>query len=298
VEFRRRRPSAAALAWVEEELGGRVVNSRRMTGGIVAAVHLLTVERGPSGQRESVVLRRYEQHGDGDVVREARILAETGEAGLPAPRLLAVSATGAEAGGHPSVLMTRVAGRADLAPADPDHWLGQIADVAARIHEAPIEAPTYERWIDPSRLAVPASATRPALWRELARVLREGAPPCEPRFIHRDFQHFNLLWSRGRLTGVVDWGSAASGPPDIDVGHCRLNLAVLFGADWAERFRTAYEERAGRRVDPWWDLYALASYDDSWQQFIPVQVDGRARVDVGGMTGRVSSRRFGGEAKQ
>jgi hypothetical protein len=55
----------------------------------------------------------------------------------------------------------------------------------------------------------------------------------------------------------VDWGSAGSGPADIDTGHCRLNLAILFGADWAEL------------------------------QFIPVQVNGRARVDVAGMTGRV-----------
>ena len=30
-------------------------------------------------------------------------------------------------------------------------------------------------------------------------------PPASPtlRFIHRDYQHFNLLWSRERLTGVV-----------------------------------------------------------------------------------------------
>lgn len=62
---------------------------------------------------------------------------------------------------------------------------------------------------------------------------------------------------------------------------------MLFRADWAERFQLAYESRAGRRVDPWWDLCALATYTDSWQQFIPVQVNGRAKVDVAGMTGRV-----------
>jgi aminoglycoside phosphotransferase (APT) family kinase protein len=89
-------------------------------------------------------------------------------------------------------------------------------------------------------------------------VLAEPESRSEPRFIHRDFQHFNLLWSRRRLTGVVDWGSAASGPPDMDVGHCRLNLAVLYDADWAERFRLACQARAGQRTDPWWELYALA----------------------------------------
>lgn len=289
MDFRRRRPSAEALGWVELELGVRVVGFRRMTGGIIAAVHRLTVEHVASGRRDSVVLRQYEHGGehDGEVEREAAILRQAAREGLPAPRLLAASAKGTETGGHPSVLMTRLPGRADLSPADPARWLGQMADAAVRIHEAGIAAPAYVQWIDPRQLAVPDTASRPELWRDLARVLGEGEDPCEWRFIHRDFQHFNLLWSRGRLSGVVDWGSAASGPPDIDVGHCRLNLAVLFDADRAERFRLAYEARSGRRVNPWWDLYALASYNDSWPQFIPVQVNGRAPVDTAGMTGRV-----------
>jgi aminoglycoside phosphotransferase (APT) family kinase protein len=285
VDFRRRRPSAEALAWVERELGVHVVGLRRMTGGIIAAAHGLTVEHKPSGRREFVVLRQYEHHGPVD--REAGVLGQAAGDGLPAPQLLAASATGTEAGGHPSILMTRLPGRANLSPSSRDRWLGQMADMAARIHDAAIAAPAYDRWIDPGQLAVPASASRPELWRTLARTLQEQESPYKPRFIHRDFQHFNLLWSRGRLTGVVDWGSASCGPADIDAGHCRLNLAVLLGADWAERFRMAYEASAGRRIDPWWDLTALASYNDSWPQFIPVQVNGRAHVDVAGMTGRV-----------
>jgi aminoglycoside phosphotransferase (APT) family kinase protein len=286
VDFRRKRPSAEALKWVERELGARVVGIRRLTGGIVAAVHRLTVERVPSGRREFVVLRQYERHGD--VEREVGILRHAAGAGLLAPRLLAASATGAGAGGYPTLLMTRLPGRADLTPADPGRWLGQMADMAARIHEAAITIPARDQQQDGEwRLAGPADASRPGLWRALDRVLAEPAPPYQQRFTHGDFQHFNLLWSRGRLTGVVDWGSAESGPPDIDVGHCRLNLAVLFSADWAERFRLAYEARAGRRADPWWELCALAFYNDSWPQFIPVQVDGRTQVDVAGMTSRV-----------
>jgi aminoglycoside phosphotransferase (APT) family kinase protein len=287
VDFQRRRPSAEALSWVEREFGARVVGLRRMTGGITAAVHRLTVVHVPSGRREFVVLRQYESDRHGDVEREADILCHASGAGLLAPRPLVVSATGAEAGGHPALLMTRLPGRADLSPADPGRWLAQMADMAARIHDAAITLPVRDRHDGPWRLAVPATTSRPELWRALDGVLSERESPCEPRFTHGDFQHFNLLWSRGRLTGVVDWGSAEPGPPDIDVGHCRLNLAVLFSADWAERFRLAYEARAGRRVDPWWDLCALASYNDSWPQFIPVQVDGRAQVDVAGMTVRV-----------
>jgi len=80
---------------------------------------------------------------------------------------------------------------------------------------------------------------------------------------------------------------ASTDPPDLDVGHCQLNLAVLFRADVAERFRLAYEAEAGRAVDPWWELQAIAAYNDSWRRFIPVQVGDRAPVDTHGMTSRV-----------
>jgi aminoglycoside phosphotransferase (APT) family kinase protein len=260
-----------------------------MTGGVTSAVHRLTVE-GQSGTRLFVVLRQYEQDGQPVmhlVEREAGILRDANAAGLAAPSLLAYSPGGADAGGRPSVLMSRLRGHLSLAPADPDDWLRQMAAMAAAIHNAQVAAPAFERWIDPEAPAVPASAVRPDLWRAAFKVLRSphhGGATC---FIHRDFQHFNLLWARGRLTGVVDWSVASLGPPEIDVGHCRLNLAVLYSADRAERFRLAYEAETGRTTDPWWDLNELAAYGDAWPRFIPVQVGGRVPVDAVGMTGRV-----------
>jgi len=294
MHFQARRPPAAALAWVERALGdgARVVACRRLTGGLVAAVHRLTVARGRN--RQVVVLRRYAGATAAssaaladDVAREARTLDAAVAAGLPAPALLAVSARGDDAGGDPAILMTRLRGLASLSPADPDRWLREIAVAAAKIHDAPVAAPPFERWLDPARLTAPASSTRPALWQTVRETLREDGGSSERSFIHRDFQHFNFLWTRGRLTGVVDWGAAALGPPALDVGHCRLNLAVLFGAERAERFRLAYEAETGRAVDAWWDLHALAAYGDAWMRFIPIQVDGRAPVDTDGMTARV-----------
>jgi aminoglycoside phosphotransferase (APT) family kinase protein len=261
-----------------------------MTGGVTSAVHRLTVERG-DGSRTFAVLRQYERatpHVADMVEREAGILRGVSAAGLAGPSLLAFSAAGGEAGGHPTVLMSRLRGHLDLAPADSGRWLGQMAATAAAIHDAPVVAPDFEPWIDPARLTAPGSATRPWVWRDAIAVLRSPPPGQRPQcFIHRDFQHFNLLWAGGRLTGVVDWSVASSGPPEVDVGHCRLNLAVLFSPDWAERFRLAYEAETGRRTDPWWDLLALAAYRDSWRRFIPIQVGGRIQVDTGGMTARV-----------
>ena len=146
------------------------------------------------------------------------------------PEVIAFSPHGQDCGGHPSILRTRLRGRVQLTPGDAGGWLGQIAATAAAIHDAAIRAPAFEAWIEPDRLVPPSSAADPGLWQAAFTVLRQPGGSGATRFIHREFQHFNFLWARGRLTGVVDWGEASTGPPDVDVGHCRLNLAVLFGA--------------------------------------------------------------------
>jgi len=79
----------------------------------------------------------------------------------------------------------------------------------------------------------PASATRPAVWEAAFGMLRQQAPEPATCLIHHDFQHFNLLWRRGRLTGVVDWATSCTGPADFDTGHCRLNLAGRAPVDTA-----------------------------------------------------------------
>ena len=259
-----------------------------MTGGIVSVVHRLTIDHG--SHRYVLVLRRYEQ-AEPDAAAlirdEDAVLRAVHGAGLPVPEPVAIDADGSESGGHPAILMTRLPGRLDLAPVDPDGWLRQIAAMTARIHDVRVAAPPFRSRIDAAAPQIPASATRPALWEAAFDVLRQQAPEPATCFIHRDLQHFNLLWQRGRLTGVVDWATARTGPAEFDIGHCRLNLAVLFGADWAERLRLAYEAEAGRAVDPWWDLYAVTAYSEEWREFIPVQVAGRTVVDTAGMTSRV-----------
>jgi Ser/Thr protein kinase RdoA (MazF antagonist) len=288
VDFRRRRPSSLSLDWVERVAGGRVVAWRRMTGGIVSAVHRLTIEHG--GYREVLVLRQYEhaQRDTAALVRdEAATLRAVRDAGVPAPEPIAADADGRASDGHPAILMARLPGRLDLTPADPQGWLRQTAAMAVRIHDVQATARPFRSRIDAAAPVIPASATRPALWQAAFAVLRQQAPEPATCFIHRDFQHFNLLWRRGRLTGVVDWATSCTGPADFDARHFRLNLAVLFGANWAERLRLAYEAEAGRAIDPWWDLYAITAYSDQWRRFIPVQVAGRAPVDTAGMTSRV-----------
>jgi aminoglycoside phosphotransferase len=280
-----------------------------MLGGITSSVHRLSVRtvRGttqvvlkrfcdphvPSPDRaiaepdqESTRLAEVWADAEAIVVNEAAALAAVEAMAVPAPRLLGVSPDGADTDGAPSLLMTRASGRVWLTPDDVDAWIRQLATLLPVLHAGSADVWTHERR-DPDALVVPGSAQRPEVWTAARNLITAEPPKSELVLTHGDYQHFNVLWSRGRLSALVDWSSSRIAPADLDVGHCRLNLAVLFSPEVAEDFRRAYESKAGRRVEPWWDVHQLLAYNDSWPTFVPVQVAGRAPVDVRGMTGRV-----------
>lgn len=260
-----------------------------MLGGIASSVHRLSL-RLPTGVSLHVVLKRFTDPSWGDaqamVQNEAAALAAVEAMDVPAPRLLGMSPEGAETDGAPSLLMTRAAGRVWLTPHDLDSWIRQLATLLPIVHAGSADVWTRQ----PQRvdaLTVPESALRPEVWTAAQEVVRAKGPQTEAVLTHGDYQHFNVLWSRGRLSALVDWSLSRITSPDLDVGHCRLNLAVLYSPEIAERFRRVYESEADRQVEPWWDIHQLLAYGDDWRTFIPVQVAGRAPVDVRGMTGRV-----------
>ena len=270
-----------------------------LPGGITADMDRITVDS-PAGL-DDVVLRRWpdEEWTEGLVAREAAALEAIRGHGCPhlsswrwtwtAPR------PGCGARSRPPS-----PGEPDLAPADLPSWLGQLATAQAAIHAVPEHPPTrWDGWYgdgasssSPDRYGI---RHRPLDWladRGLRDAAREAAsgPLAEERvLVHGDYQHFNVLWSDGRLTGVVDWPNAATGNRGSDVGHCRLNLAVLFDARTAADYLATYERGAGVRVDRRADLRALLCFDLEWQDFIPHQVAGRAPLDVAGMPDRVAA---------
>ncbi|AGZ41434.1 phosphotransferase family protein [Actinoplanes friuliensis] len=292
--FRQRRPSAETLAWVAASMGpgSRVVGFRRMTGGVCSAVNRLTVERG--GKRTSVVLRQYPDGlGLRDTLeQEIANLGVVAGSGLPVPSVLASDVAGASTGGTPSLLMTRLPGHVHLDPAEPGSWLTRIAELAVVLHSLDLPAKTFRPWTDSwiaprDGFQVPVDAPRPAVWKAAFRAMAEPPPKDTAVFLHCDFLSVNLLWSRGKITGLTDWNSLHRGSRAIDVGHCRRYLAALFSPEWSEQLRSLYESAAGVTLDPWWDLYALLHYDNSGSKWIRGQVAGRRPVDVPGMTSRV-----------
>ena len=283
------RPSAATLAWAAAQVGpgAKVFRWSKLTGGIASSVHQLAVV-GADGITRQLVLKRWLNEDRSAALaefdRESTVLGALEATDLPVPLLIASSAQSAE--GHPVVLMSRVRGRVNLAPRTPREWLGQMAASLVQIHASRVQISATPPWpVDPFDVA-PEWSVRPHLWEAAGRIL-DGPAPEDSCFIHGDYQHFNLLWANGRLTGIVDWAWGGLGHPDRDVGHCRLNLAVLYSVDFADQFTLAYEAEAGRKLEPWWDLHEIFLYDTDWPRTIPLQVHGRVPLDIQGMNQRV-----------
>ena len=287
-------PDAATLAWVARELGGDdVVRLRRLSGGIATATHLLTLRSG-----RQVVIRRHQPGwvesdlgvvpGEVEVLRHLRSLPDLP---VPVPELLAADPAGAETGGRPAMVLSRLTGRIELAPADPEDWLRQLGAALAAVHAQP--APPASPAVGPSkpppwlqRRDPPPWSAHPHLWARASSLVWDEpaptAPPAEgPVLVHGDYQHFNLLWSRGRLSGIVDWSPQHDRPHDTDLGHCRLNLVILYGTEAADGFLRHYERASGgRTVDPWWDLLETVMFLPTWAPTIRRQVGSRLAFDA------------------
>jgi aminoglycoside phosphotransferase (APT) family kinase protein len=267
-QFLRVRPPRATLDWAGRALGGTVIAARPLRGGTASAVHLLTVRRG-GGAVELVVLRRYVRPEtvaeEPDVAeQEARALRlaaglDLGP-GVATPRPLALDASGTHAG-VPALVMSRVPGRVVWHPPELDRWLRRLAAPLPGIHAAPLPPPGVIRPYAPYRqdsYRPPAWARWPRTWLRAVdwfhRPIPADAGP--DRFIHRDYHPGNVLWRRGRVTGVVDWSSASIGPASVDVGHCRGNL-FAYGLEAADRFTAIWERLTGAIYHPWADVVTI-----------------------------------------
>jgi hypothetical protein len=195
--------------------------------------------------------------------------------------------------------MTRLKGRLQLTPTDSDEWVFEMASMLASIHALELPAlEAYTRQLGLDRIEKYVSGPWPPrplapgldlnLWARACEVVAEMPAPGTKRVVHGDFQQFNLLWIGERISGVTDWTGTRLDAVELDTGHCRLNLAVLYSADLAERFRMAYEATSGRPIDRLLDLRRIVSdfMPGDWS-FVQRQAGRRLRIDVAGIVPRV-----------
>jgi Ser/Thr protein kinase RdoA (MazF antagonist) len=180
--------------------------------------------------------------------RESTILEALRATDLPTPEPVATLPGN-------GVVMSWLPGQVDL-PARPERsWMKELARSLCTIHQTDIQVPfEYESWNDTRNQPAPDWWPDAVLW-QTAQAATARSPDYEPRFVHRDYHPVNVLWEQGRICGVVDWINACMGPQGIDVAHCRLNLAIMYGIEAADAFLDAYASgRPGYVHDPFWDL--------------------------------------------
>src|SRR5207245_2875348 len=123
-------------------------------GGSSSAVHAVDVRRA-RGSVLRLVLRRHLlfswlQEEPDLAEKEARNLQLVEQAGIAAPRLVAVDPNGAECD-VPALLMTRIPGHLDLKPRDLETWLRRMAELLPPIHAiepGPFRVQRWEIWDD------------------------------------------------------------------------------------------------------------------------------------------------------
>lgn len=261
-------PTPRALQWVKKAVGpgSQVVRVRRLGGGSSSGVHAVDIRRG-SGLISRLVLRRHLLFGwlaeEPDLAeKEARNLQLLERDAIAAPRLVAVDVDGSECD-VPAVLMTRIPGHLELDPKELDPWLRRMAELLPPIHSIDpglVHVQDWKVWDedDLRKIQPPEWSTRKRDWERLIEIVSGPWPAYTPRFVHRDFQHYNVLWSRGRPTGVLDWIDASVGPVELDFGHFRRNLVTDFGFEVAERFGHHYREVTGEEPNPFWEALNLS----------------------------------------
>ena len=257
---------AEAVGWVE-----RMVGARSPASGPCWAVRprrCTCLKHQPLPRWIALVLRRYvldwvleEPEIPGNEALSLRLVGD-GAVGVPAPQLLASDPDGTELG-VPMTLMTALPGEPLWHPTDRTGWLRAMAELAVKIHSASLSTELSD-WFpyEPESRTPPAWSRHPEAWLTAYELWDGPTPASERVFLHRDFHPGNILWTDEAITGVVDWVSSCAGPPEEDIGHCRANLAIRLGQDWADEFLAIWQDLTGKReYHPYWDLTNVVSFD-------------------------------------
>ena len=249
-----------ALTWASATIGA-LTHVSELSGGWTSTMLALANEQDDAFVLRLMTREPWRDHGPALTTRECEIQHMLASTSVPAPRSCALDAHGRECG-FPGHLMSLLPGRVDLDRVDMLS-LDRLAHLLATIHEiAPtIAVRSYQSWAWEAKYSVPSWATDAAVWEDAFALLRTDAPSYEPCFIHRDFQHRNVLWSEDhQITGVVDWVETSMGPAWLDVAHCCTNIAIVHGSETADQFAAAYVARTGRERQHYFDVMDIGGF--------------------------------------
>lgn len=252
-------------AWITAQVG-TIEQATQLAGSTSTTLYRIKTEQ------TRYVLRLYDNQEwlatEPDLCEhEAHALMVAQSAKVRTPNLIAYEPD-ASVAGVAVLLMSHLDGDVWLTPTDMNDWLQQAADALAKIHQ--LTVPDFQwqhfRYVRQNKLRVPTWTDYPQVWQSLIDLIQQPEPDTPQHFIHRDYHQTNFLWQNGKLTGVVDWINACIGVAHVDVGHMRVNLALLYSVETADAFLRAYQRaNPAYEYHPYWDAMTLIDatlYDD------------------------------------
>ena len=260
--FLKSRPPRGGLrALVEEvEPGAMLAGVRRLKGGLEASTHRLDLVT-RAGTRRRLVLRRFNHtfhwFDPKRIPSEVATLASLAPSPVRAPELVLVDAEGRFLG-MPSLVVTCL-------PGGHAHWTrwvewsGRLAAAMAEVHEV---APVVEAepWLTAWKRPEPPDSRHGPLLDRVWPAIREnvGALESSPgdALVHHDLHPGNTLWSRGKVSGIVDWPLAGRGYPAYDRAYLRLDVSIALGLEAGDGVAAANEAIGIGADHPAWDLVA------------------------------------------
>jgi aminoglycoside phosphotransferase (APT) family kinase protein len=279
-------PDPAALDWALRVLGSgaRVTAARGMRQG--GNPWLLELD-GDTGRR---VVLKTAAPGSAGFATEIAALRLAAEHQIPAPRLLGVDPTGAQAG-TPAVLETAIPGTSRIPATASTQRLLAIGVAAAALSTVAIDASAQ---LPPRQRPIPAAdfAQERRLGQDHSTPLLAAADELAARLpmpdgartlVHGDIWQGNMIWLEDELQALIDWDMAGVGHPGIDLSALRLDAALMFGPPAADVVLRGWEQHTGAPADqvPYWDLIAAVNQPGDMVAFEPViQDQGRPDLDA------------------
>ncbi len=305
----RRARMRRALSWSAGAVlpGATVVGVAGLRGG--AGPWLVRIEG--AGDAAEAILRIGDASDPADRQRFATQVAALAHAachGVAAPRVIAFDPDGQQAGAL-AVLTTVLPGSSSIPRWPSPDRMRALGAAAARLHavamaprpglplrrrplaDVDFAAPRRLECLSPrrwwTRHRMPGTSSLMADAED--RVRRMPAPAGPAVFVHGDLWQGNTIWAGNTLTGMIDWDCAGAGPPGIDLGFLRCDVATMFGLPAAGQVLAGWQHVSGMRTSDvaYWDTVAALSTPTDMAEWLPVIHDeGRTDLDARTVTAR------------
>ncbi|HEY0866716.1 MAG TPA: phosphotransferase [Fimbriimonas sp.] len=264
--------------------GAAIRRSWPLKGGMSAEMYALELDGGRGGFDRIVV--RYPGPEVGEIFedpagQEFRTLQAVKAAGLPSPIPVAVL----DSSEGRFLLMEFLDGECTASSPEPLDTACRYAEALAEIHRADLARTDFSFLLRKSTTFTPKDRPLSTELREaevVEALMRLGDPEeSETVLMHGDFWPGNVLWTDGKVSGIVDWENALLGPALADLGMTRLDMYWAFGREAMEAFTRRYLELNPQPTESlvYWDLRAaLRPMPNLFEWSDPYVALGRADV--------------------